>query len=114
MNEITPSQEARNKDGDRQFKDNPLLRNEWEIVTLSDHCDLYCVLTPSILMIRLFDDALDSIHYEHVNELFDVSRMCEQIKLDAGLNIQPFQWYGLLESAVIYNPPGVPLVRSVF
>ena len=112
MNEITPSQEARNKARDRQFKDNPLLRNEWEIATLSDHCDLYCVLTPSILMIRLFDDDLGSIVYEHVNELFDVYRMCERIELDAGLVIEPFQWCGLLESAVIHNQLDVPLVNG--
>lgn len=88
MNEITAK------------KDNPLLRYEWEIATLSDHCDLYCVLTRSLLMIRLYDDDLGSLNYEHVNELFDVSRMCEQIKLDAGLIIEPFQWCGLLKSAV--------------
>ena len=112
MNEMTPAQEARNKARDRQFEDNPLLVNEWEIATLSDHCDLYCVLTRSTLMLRLFDDNIGSIYYEHVDELFDVFRMCERIEHDTGLCLEPFQWCGLLESAVIHNQLDVPLVSG--
>lgn len=114
MNKITLVKEARNKAIDRQFKDNPLLEVGWEIVTLSDPCGLFCVLTPSILMLRLFDDHIGSIYYEHLDELFDVSRMCERIELDASLSLEPSEWCDLLESAVIHKMLDAPLVRSVF
>ena len=73
-------------------KDNPLLRYEWEIATLADHCGLYCVLTRSMLMIRRYDDHLGSVDYEHLNELFDAPRMCDEIERDTGLIITRFQW----------------------
>jgi hypothetical protein len=103
MNKITLVNEARNKGKDGQFKDNSLLGNEWEIATLSDHCDLYCVLTRSNLMIRLYDEHDGSIYYEDVDELFDTSRMCKRIEHDTGLCLEPFQWCDLLESAVIHK-----------
>jgi hypothetical protein len=112
MNKITLVEEVRKKGRDGQF--NSLLGNEWEIATLSDHCDLFCVLTRSSLMIRLYDENLGSVYYEHVDELFDTSRICEQIEHDTGLCLEPFQWCDLLESIVIHNPPDVTHVRSVF
>ena len=112
MNEITPAQEAQNEVRDEQFKSNPLLQNEWEIATLWDGCELYCVLTPSTLMIRLYNDDLGSIHYEHVNELFDASRMCERLEVETGPCLEPAQWCSLLESAVIHYLPDVPHVNG--
>lgn len=85
------------------YGENQLQEVDWEIVSLSDGCALFCIVTRTQLMMRLYSDSIGCLEMSDYTELFDVDVMCQRIENEFGLSLDSYQWSEILESAVIHT-----------
>ncbi len=85
------------------FDENLLHTENWETASLSDSCDLFCIVTRTQLMMRLYDESIGCLEFSDYTELFDVEVMVQRIENEAGLILDPQQWSEILASAEIHT-----------